>query len=379
MATLYTKQQPPTKSFRPLGGGVDPKRLAPELLPTGNGVINVIKDFPWTLTPKQSNAINETPFILLNEYYVVQSALNQQLLPYGINTVTPQGNRTPQQESIASLIGIADQMFNADTKKLYEGLFDLIAPSDFIYRFPFFTQEHYSANNSWEKKDILDTVINFQKQGFGLLGGFFGGLGNTPLSRRGKTRAFAAVGRQLGKGGEELFNTMQALPDILKQIKLLQLQKQNPAVGLYDAPHVWQGSSPREYGFSFTLYNFEPLNNSTLNVEKLILKNWELCYILTYQNSMNKRNFYTGTPPVFYEVYIPGIHYCKASVMKNITISNIGNMRSLKLPIDDGPPIPVNIPDAYKIDINMQDILMPSKNLLEGIVDGDYQQSLRSP
>lgn len=357
MAILYTKRRP----LKSIALASNAGRMADELAQVGNGWINVVNDFPWTLTNKQA-ALRETPFIQLNEYYMIQSALNQQLLPYGIDTSGVTG-------TYSDLYGLAGKMFDAQTTKLYEGIFDLIAPTGFKYRFPFFSQQQYSANNTWERKDILDTMINFQKAGLGFFGRMWGGTAS--LAQAGGT-ARAVLG-----GAETVTNSMQAIPDIMKQITLLRLQIQNPGVGLSDPPQLFQGSAPREYQFSFYLFNTESETTKTNNIEQIILRNWEVCYMLTYQNSFNKRNFFTNSPPVFYEVYIPGVHYCKASVMKAINISNVGNVRNMQLPVDGGPRAPVNIPDAYKIDIAMQDVLMPSKNLLEAVIDARYQNNIR--
>jgi len=290
--------------------------------------------------------------------------LNQQLKPYGLN-ITGSG--------LAGLANLANEGINADTERLYEGLYDLIAPSGFKYAFPLFSPEQFSLNNSWEKKDILDTVIDFQKRGFGLLSKFAGRAGSYFTG----SGLAGAAGRGVTGGIQEGSNIMQALPDIIKQVKMLQMQTQNPAVGLFDPPQIWQGSTPRQYSFSFYLYNIQPTNNTLSDVNKLIKRNWELCYILTYQNSLNKANFFKGYVPVFYEVFIPGVHYCKASYMSNIQISNVGNVRRLKLDIDDGVPTDVNIPDAYKIDITMQDLLMPSKNLYDSVTSYTKRVGLR--
>jgi hypothetical protein len=64
--------------------------------------------------------------------------------------------------------------------------------------------------------------------------------------------------------------------------------------------------------------------------------------------------------------------------MKNINILNVGNVRVMNLDIDGGPKAPVNVPDAYRIEITMQDVLMPSKNLLESIIDARYQNIVRN-
>jgi hypothetical protein len=362
MALLYTKRRP----FKSIANVSNSGRMADELNPTGNGWLNVVNDFTWTLS-KTNAALRETPFIQLNEYYMLQSALNQQLLPYGIDTSSIYSGG---QSGAAALATIAGSMFDADTIKLYDGIFDLTNPTGFKYRFPLFTPQQFSANNTWERKDILDTVINFQKMGLGIASKFIGGAGSVPGIGKAAT---AVIG-----GAETALNAMQSVPDIIKQITLLKLQMNNPGVGLSDPPQLFQGAAPREYNFTFSLYNTEATNDTQDNVEKTIKRNWELCYILTYQNLFNKRNFFTNTPPVFYEVYIPGVHYCKASVMKNINILNVGNVRVMNLDIDGGPKAPVNVPDAYRIEITMQDVLMPSKNLLESIIDARYQNIVRN-
>ena len=142
-----------------------------------------------------------------------------------------------------------------------------------------------------------------------------------------------------------------------------------------DPPHVWKSTNNRQYSFSFPLYNIDATNDS--KSESLILKNWEFCYLLTYQNLINKGNFYTAIPPVFYEVTIPGIHYCKASYMSNIGIENIGNIRLMQLPINGNAKVPVNVPDGYLITITMNDLLMPSKNLLHAAVNTETRQKIQ--
>jgi hypothetical protein len=363
MAILYTKQELSRSIPKYAKANLqDTSRIGRELKPTGNGWLNVIKDFPWTLTPKTSQARNETPFITLTEYYMIDSALNQQLLPYGSSGSVGSG--------LGGLAELADTTFDFENlNRLYEGLYDLIAPSGFKYYLPMFSPEHFTLNNSWERKDILDTVIDFQKRGFGVMSKIFGGIGGRV---RGQGLAAKAL-RGVSRGAQEGANVMQALPDIIKQVSLLQLQSNNPAVGLFDTPHLWQGSTPRTYNISFYLYNVESTTDTTNNVNNVIQKNWEFCYILAYQNALNKRNFFTGYVPVFYEVFIPGVHYCKASYMKNITISNVGNTRKMRLFIDDGGQTDVNIPDAYKIDITMQDLLMPSKNLYSTVTSVNLQ------
>jgi hypothetical protein len=133
-----------------------------------------------------------------------------------------------------------------------------------------------------------------------------------------------------------------------------------------DKPLIWTTSQPRNFVISFPLFNTDVFGD--INAEKTITRNWELCYLLAYQNLYNKKNLYKGTPPVFYEIEVPGIHYTKAGYVNDLKILNIGNIRLLDLPIgSNGERRSVNVPDAYFVTMSLIDFFMPSKNFLDTI------------
>lgn len=334
MSILYTKTTPSSlpSNYKTAG------RLARQLKPNGNGVIDVVNNFNWTLTPTTSRARKEAPVIFLREFYRLESQINQSLLPYGTSIGSTDFNNTDfgvgKFINFISNIGV----IRSKTKYVYDGLYDHNFPTNFIYRLPYFTKESFTINNTWQQVDILDKIIDLQEKA----GGVTTGIVSSAL-------------KGIGSSFKDL-DIISKLPRLLKNIEIFNLKSQNPTVGLMDPPSVWQSTTPRTYTFEFPLYNTTGNTND-------IIKNWEMCYMLTYQNLVNKKNFYTGIPPVFYEVTIPGVHYCKASYINNITISNIGNIRKLRLTLD-GNITDANIPDAYLISITLTDLLMPSKNLL---------------
>ena len=125
-----------------------------------------------------------------------------------------------------------------------------------------------------------------------------------------------------------------------------------------DKPQVWSTAQPRTHNVSFPLFN-------TVDFDTLV-KNWELCHLLCYQNLYNKRNLFTGLPPVYYEITIPGVHYCKAGYISKLNISNVGNIHRIELPVGpSGKPLLVNIPDAYLVNLTINDFFIPSKNFLD--------------
>lgn len=392
MGYLYTSRRPSTNQ-----GGTLPQswssntdlnqNLGPEFQPTAQsaGGIDVIREFPWTLTPTTSKARQTAPYIRLTEYYQLDTQLNQMFKPYdrqGIASLltalqspvqslaTAAGNVTSFTDAIAGFGSAITSAINlltidANIETVYQGLFDHLNPTGFSYILPYFNTEYFRFNNRWEGVDILDKVIDLQVQsGSFLLKGLGGAINAVRTFSSGSTIDFGPL------------QTLANLPRVLKDIEIFNLQTANPAVGLMDPPKVWKGADPRTYTFQFALYNIDMTNSK--DSAELIAKNWEFCYLLTYQNLMNKRNFYTAIPPVFYEVEIPGVHYCKASYMSNLKIENIGNIRKLKLAINGTNNIDVNVPDAYLVSVTMTDLLTPSKNLLAATVSSSARAAVKT-
>lgn len=333
----------------------------------GAGGINVVQSFPWTLTPTSSRSRQNAPFIILKEYYQLETQLNQMYKPYekqslanlGTAILSPGSTIASVGQGIVSGNGLAAlsdavvaalSLFTIDenTNALYKGLFDHLNESGFTYILPYFNDEYFKTNNKWEGVDILDKIIDLQVS-----------TGSFVL------KSFAGVANFFTDKDISVIQKLSTLPRTLKNIEIFNLQGQNPAVGLFDPPKVWKGSDPRSYTFKFALFNID--STGAKNSEELIVKNWEFCYLLTYQNLFNKRNFYTAIPPVFYEVTIPGVHYSKASYISNLNIENFGNIRRLKLPVSGVNRIDINVPDAYIVNITITDLLTPSKNQLAAV------------
>jgi hypothetical protein len=345
--------------------------LAPDLIPAKqyyDTAIDVVNDFPWTLSPANNTVRSNAPSIQLTEYVQIQNQMNQSLTPYGKelpflpasqNNATFYENATNITSTALAWISKATlPVTNLQSEYLYEGLFDLNTPTHFKFKLPFFTQSYYDLDNTWKKTDVLDSLTEFQKDKLNALEGV---IKDSKDKEKDKQTNF----------GLSLANTLQ----IAKDINLYALKGQNPTVGLLDPPSMWESSSPRQYTFQFPLYNITKYGNS--NANNIMQQNWELCYLLNYQNIVNKNNFYTGIPPVYYEVLIPGIHYCKASYISSLEILNLGNTRLVNLPVGEGgAPIPVNMPDAYMISITLQDLLMPSKNLLSASINSKVRSQI---
>lgn len=365
MPILYTKARPRGKSIPTSWWSANDASLLDNLgdeLTPNLPLINVVDDFPWTLTPTTSEARKEAPYIFLREFLQLETQLNQSAQPYGKSTTFVSGVRDTDSllpipfSSFEALWQLLDPL-DVDTDNLYKGLFDHKISTDFLYKLPFFTQEYFTTNNNWQGTDILDKLISIQSR-------IGGGIKRT------------IVKSVLGDKGEDFGKFLENLPSLYKQIEMFNIKAGNPAVGLMDPPHIWKGSSNRTYTFQFPLFNINSTTDS--NSINTIVKNWEFCFLITYQNLINKRNYFTGIPPVFYEVLIPGTHYTKAAYISDLTIENLGNLRLMKLPINGTTECKVNVPDGYSIKITLTDLLQPSKNLLSATVNTSLRSSIQA-
>ena len=331
------------------------KGLANILTPEGSGFIDIINNFPWTLTPQSSFALKETPYIELTEFYLLDSVLNQLFLAYGIKV----NDRTDLTNAFATTFGVP----NNQAPLLYEGLYDHTNPTGFVYKFPYFTNMRNSISNSWKEKNMYEEVLQKQIYFSGLEGGALGGVIKQAGKKLAKStpwiNALIPEASTSKKYSEMITRTEAELTQTGLGLNspVARPVGTDPAL---DVPKIWSTTTPQTFSFSFPLYN-------TLS-EQQIISNWEFCHLLTYQNLFNKRNLFTGIPPVFYQIKIPGVYYSKAGYISSLNIKNVGNIHRVNIKIAN-QEIEVNIPDAYSIDIAVTDFFIPSKNFLDSVTD----------
>jgi hypothetical protein len=276
--------------------------LADFLVPASKtGAVDVLNTYRWTLTDPKGRT--ETPKATLTEWRLLQSSL--------INS------------SRYYTAGLSQQVVNSKNPYLkdmkgYTGLFDFENPTGFYYVFPYFSDTVNEVTNTWNTLDILEKVKNALNTISPAVGG--------------------AVESATGVAG-------------------LAYEATYPRVGIMDRPKLWESSGFRSINIKFPLYNTVDFAD--------IKKNWDLCYLLMYQNMFNKRDFITAISPVFYTVYIPGQFFTIAAYVSDLKIYNRGNIRSLDI---DGSGKKRNVPDVYEIDMTLTDMIMPSQNMLAAIL-----------
>jgi hypothetical protein len=286
-----------------------------------SGQINVVKDYPWTISNKNRD---DVPYVRLIEYACNESMIKRQIDFYG--------KLLPDKFQLTS--------GTKEVLQVYDEIFPKDNPTDFSYWIPYFNKTSFElASQNWTQLDSIGESLK------GIMGG--------------ASKFASAIGlRGVGKG----LDIATQIGEFAGTAAEAALAWNYPSAGVQDRPRVFAGHNERQVTISFPLFN-------TIN-EWDWTKNRDLVYLLMSQNLYNKRDYITGIPPVFYDVYIPGQYYCYAASMTNINVENLGNTRLI-----DGAYI---VPDAYQVTLTLSEMVSPSKNQFEAITSGAAKRFVNS-
>jgi hypothetical protein len=288
-------------SFTPRGGN------------EGGNVINIAHDYRWTPTKIKSR--DDIPVIILREFKVLEGDIARQAAIYGATT----GDKTPGTDTLTSL-QVYKEIWPQDTS----------TRTGWSYRFPYYNDSLLSLSTpAWQSlDDIGEAALDVAQKG-GQLAKDLGKLvGSKALDGFGKFVQNAA------KGVDFAQKTGTAL-----------LKTKYPNVNVADRPHSFTSHSHQSLTIEFPLYNTYDHSDWS--------KNKDFIYLFMSQNLYNKRDYITGTPPVYYNILIPGVYYVHAACVTNFNVKNLGNVRRIGKNI---------VPDAYQISITLQEMTMASKN-----------------
>jgi len=207
----------------------------------------------------------------------------------------------------------------------YEGLY-LTEDTGFFYKFPYFQNRQNSVTNNFKDKDEA-----------------FGGSDVRPGGYIASIGEIAEEVRRVATGTAALLNI--------------------GAPGVYiERPKFYSFGEP---GDDIT-FNFPLINTGWANFNDVVA-NWQLLFLLIYQNRPNRRSRDLIDPPVMYEVSIPGIKYHPYAYIEKLEVNFRGARRKMNItvPVLGGNTV-INtiIPDAYDVTIVIRTLVRESQNFL---------------
>jgi hypothetical protein len=388
--------------------------------------VNVARDFPWTYSPPGAVARAETPKVYLLEKRLKTNALmssiaysfaNAQL---GINDITTFLQRNGGAAG-DSFIQILNNLKNSASNEFYLqtgnfanafGVGNLELPNGPGLPSP--TQEQI---NQAKVKLGQQTASNIQDY-FQRIAGDNNATLDTPL-----LEAYKGLYPTINTGwkyvlpyfedyyssSQNIFGDDSGNQNLSNLIKVPAdlLQSAAGAAGALSAP----------FGFSFQekakFYNFPsegeefsltfPLIN-TGNIDfNQVVRNWQLLFLLLYQNKPSRINRNIIEPPVVYEVGIPGQKFYPFCYMTGLEVNFKGSRRELEFNLDFQNTVELTttptgnliqqmataddqvsdiasattsqkfraiIPDAYMVKINLKSLVAETRNFMAYTVLG---------
>lgn len=309
-------------------------------------IIDVRKDFVWSLSPKTNIAENipamylvereqETNSLIASALYYITSFLdksspaqasNESITTHITNTLEKAGNAAVGANSKSNLASLTDKikslastqedtaLLSTDYLKSYIGIY-LTKKTGFQYILPYFSSSLSPVTNSWQAEAQISTLIadNLLSQTMGAVE---------------KAAGFA--------------NITQAGTFIEK-----------PRYFHYPT----EGES---ITVTFPLLNtYNPFSNALPYKQ-----NYELLWILAYQNKPYRTSFSRIIPPKLYTLTVPGIKYMPYCFISNMTVDFQGTQRNLEVTLPTGDNINAPIPEAYNVTITFTSLLADIGNMM---------------
>jgi len=307
--------------------------------------VNVARDFPWTYTKAGNVARAETPRIYLKEKRLKTNAFISSIL-YSFGSSIQGASKVI--DTLKENLG-ADNSFITTLEKLKEtGNQGLITAANYLgYRTPSQQPGSTAENipNKAKQQSIIDTILNY----FNQKAGDTNSILDDPLLTAYKN-LYPSVNtgwRYVFPYFDDYYNSSQNVfgedsgtQNVLNLITAGAETLQNIA-GV-------AGALSRPFGFSFQekakFYNFPsegeefsftfPLINTGSVTFDEVVKNWQLIYLLLYQNKPARIDRNIIEPPVFYEVSIPGQKFHPFCYITNIAVDFKGSRRELNFNLD---------------------------------------------
>jgi hypothetical protein len=219
------------------------------------------------------------------------------------------------------------------------------------FRFPYLGEDAKQVMNSWDA-NTGGTSNRAQ--------GSIGDIGkplNIGLPKEGLLAAMAGI-----MTTRRLENTGQIAMNFRKFIHF-----KEPGFHALTPKGYTHGDRTKSYQIQFPLLNTENWID--------VIRNWQLVYMLIYNNLPNRYDKAVERPPVHYEVNIPGVWYSRYAYIERIEVKYAGTTRRMGIPIHydisgdfDEPPgvdtIDTIIPEIYVVNITVKEMFGETQNTL---------------
>ena len=327
--------------------------------------INVVMDFPWTNSPKNSR--DDVPKLQMIEHRIILNSTVSNMVYSALASVDnvsslgntgkgllidrffPGNEDTVSTESGQSAGQSADRNEEQSNKNALRDSFKQVMEGNLFNTF---------------NSDVLkpyDALYATEHTGFNY---YFPYLED---SCREITNQF----------GENTGNVLKPVADLVSSAANISsmLNVVKPGTYIEKSKQYTMGSDGRQLTFNIPLLNTGSFDD--------VRRNWQLIFGLVYQNRPGRVSKSIIDQPVIYEVLLPGVAYMPYAFISNMSVNFLGNRREMELevPIMDKSvgngsasnigKIKTVIPDAYQLSITVSGLNEETRNFIYASVKKD--------
>lgn len=315
-------------------------------------IIDVRSDFVWSISPKR-NALQNIPSV----YLVERSQQANSLISSALYYITTLLNKTGISGTDAFEKGTQDKILTSIVKIL-NGTLGNITSANFDVSIKKLQEKINKLIDNKEDTVLLNTdtlksyigIYLTKKTGFHYVLPYFG---NNSYSI---TNSWAQQAQQSTLVASNLVNQMMGAVDTAAgALNIFQ-----PGTFIEKPRYFQYPTEGESITVTFPLLNtYNPYNNALPYQQ-----NYELLWILAYQNKPYRTSFSRIIPPKIYTLTIPGVKYMPYCYISNMSIDFQGTVRNLDVTLPTGQAIKTPIPEAYNVSITFTSLLADIGNMM---------------
>lgn len=315
-----------------------------ELVPTSGGlVIDVVRDFCWTVTPKTNDKFKKVPVMYLTELEQTQNSLIGSALYYLRST-----SREEAAENSTDAVNTLKSKLETLAQAAYESKQGLPINIDAVLK-------DLETSSGYLLGDRLKSYLGIyttKPTGFQYVLPYFD---NTSLGINNQWSSTAGM-----YAGSTIANVVETSQKVIEEAAAT-FNIMNPGTFIEKPKYYQYNSEGNSITVTFPLLNTVP---STGKIS--YLQNYELLWILIFQNRPYRTSFTRVSPPKLYTLTVPGQEFMPFCYISNMKIDFQGTRRTLPVTLGISPDATalVSIPDAYIVTITFQSLLANTGNTM---------------
>ena len=310
----------------------------PILRPT-RGVIDVVNDFSWYAGPRATSAaLNKVPCVFLTEREQLLSSLISGAMYY-LNNSSRTINDVLQSESVKSLLGAV--MEEAEAEDLQSTANDTFNKLNAIFGGTSSDRDLLKNHNLKSLEGIYFT----KPTGFNYRLPLYE---NNIVVGNGDGGEGGSFGKKLISGAQDFVDSIADVVNIAQP-------------GTYiERPKYFGNPSTYTKSVSFPLANTIRRGNGSP-----IQQNYELIWLLAFQNRPYKTSFTRTPPPKIYTVSVPGQFSMPYAYISNMSVDFSGTVRTTSVTVPTGngegalgsKVIQTPVPEAYQVTLEFSSLV----------------------